>query len=597
MRSFTHRKAAGRPERRIPAPALDISEMFFAMCKNVDSPHSLALWLCYKYDHAAFVELTLDPGNYGDTRLARLNPGGSPQAFAYDLMCHEILSKYKGLRLPVKTKDTAIALFKQGESRCAEINLRLKGFRSAEMPRFEAIISIARRKISEILMEVRQAQFEFGWGPGSTYTVKGDVAWDKKILEKRISVTASALPIAQTVVGADIHWCNARGIPSEGPCSLLASEFLVVPGSRITTVPKNAKTDRTIAIEPTANIYLQKGIGAWIRRRLRVCCRINLDDQSTNQKFAARLSYATIDLKAASDSISRELVRLLLPEEWADLLDWLRSPCYKMDGAFHQYEKWSSMGNGYTFELESMIFYALSFAVQSIGSEYPHVLVYGDDILVPVQHAEPTIACLAAFGFEANTKKTHYRSLYRESCGAHFYDGVLITPVYQKEEPSDVEEVYHLANRLRHLATRLGGYHYSDKTVFGAWSTVIRSIRPTLRHSPLHFVEHSRSVCTRQGVPRNRHVEPMNDSLPGTVHLSIEDCQSLGLHVFSYGTKIKKLTFVAKKKRFDQAAGLCFSFQQQSTLDGLETVALRGRGVMRWRDARSHCNFSSNVWL
>lgn len=585
-------------QRAKPVSA-DVSITFFALCKSIDSPHSLALWLCYKYDHEAFVELTFDPGNYGDAQLAFVNKAATPQAFAYDLLCQEYLSKYKGLRLKRDLKATAISAFKLAECRMESVNRTLRGFRVAQTPRLEAIISIARRKISDILGLRADSDLQFGWGPGATFSIKKDVGWDKKILEQRISVTASALPLASAVIGADIHWCRARGIESEGACTLLPSEFDVVPGNRITTVPKNAKTDRTIAIEPTANIYLQKGIGSWIRRRLKKCCRIDLDDQSVNQKFAGRLDYATIDLKGASDSVSEQVVRLLFPEEWVSLLDVTRSPCYKMDKRWHSYQKWSSMGNGYTFELETLVFYALCYAVQSIDSDRPHVIVYGDDILVPVDHAEQSIACLEAFGFQTNLKKTHYKYLYRESCGAHFFNGILVTPVYQKEVPDHVAEIYHMANRLRHVAARLGGYHYSDTRIRSAWLSAVNPLKAASRlwHTPLCFSSYYSSTVRRSDGPRKGDVEPLNDSYPGTLHLSIEDCVTLNRPVLAYGFKTKCLLEVSKKRPFDSAAGLALVISNSSSFEGKDELSMRGRGATRQREVRCYRAFGSNAWL
>lgn len=572
-------------ERRVTPVSADIGRTFFALCKNVNTPHSLAAWLCFKYDHEAFVELTLDPMNYGDARLADFNVNATPQAFAYDLLVSEYLSKYKGLRLKRDTKEEAISAFKRAEESVAAVNRRLLGFRSAQTPRLEAIISIARRKISDILGLRSEATFSFGWGPGSTFSITGDVGWDRKILEKRISVTASALPLAQCAIGADIHWCRARGIPADAACSLLPTEFAVVACNRITTVPKNAKTDRTIAIEPTANIYLQKGVGSWIRGRLRKIARIDLDSQRLNQLFASRLDYATIDLKAASDSVSEQIVRLLLPEEWTFLLDALRSPNYQLGGTMHRYQKWSSMGNGYTFELETLLFYALSYAVQSIQGDRPHAIVYGDDILVPVNCAEQVIACLGDFGFQTNLKKTHYKSLYRESCGAHFYNRCLVTPVYQKEVPSHAGEIYHMANRLRLVASRLGGYHFSDKTIYGAWKSAVDSVRRELLYSPLSYSNHL------------EHGDVVDDSLEGGLHLSTEDCESLGVPVFTWGSKVSLLQTIPRKRAYNQAAGLCYVLQTGSSLEGADVLSLRGRNANRVRRKRCFRSFRSNVWL
>lgn len=133
-------------------------------------------------------------------------------------------------------------------------------------------------------------------------------------------------------------------------------------GNKVTTVPKNSKTDRVIAIEPLMNMYVQKGIGGAIRHSLR-SVGINLNDQTSNQRLAREGSLqgklATVDLSSASDSVSLLLVEELLPPDWVAAIKLCRSPCGVLpDGSVINYQKVSSMGNGFTFELESLIFWA-----------------------------------------------------------------------------------------------------------------------------------------------------------------------------------------------------------------------------------------------
>lgn len=587
-------------------------QTFFALSKSIDTPHSLARWLCLKYgDHNAFIGLEIDPASYGDSTSAKFGiTRRTPQCFAYDLAISEFGSKYKGLSLGIDTEQVALSAFKQAEANCALINKKLKPLMS-KSDRFEAIILMAQRKISDVLGSLSGlAHVRSGWGPGSTFSVKGDVGWDLKILEDRISVTPGALPWAQMLIGNDLHWCRSRGIPADGPCSLLSTEFQQVPGNRITTVHKNAKTDRTIAIEPTANVYLQKIAGAHIRRRLRKMFGIDLDSQRRNQIAARNLNNATIDLKAASDSISEWVVRLLLPEQWIFLLDAWRSPNYYLDDRWHSYQKWSSMGNGYTFELETLIFASLAHAVQSIGTGVPQVTVYGDDIIVPTVHAESTIEVLRYFGFETNVKKTHYKSLYRESCGVHFFDRFDVTPIYQKEIPSNVEEIYHMANRIRHLASRLGDYRFSDIVCQSGWRTVVKSL---LNSKQLNVVPFSPEPLITD--PEDPYYDP---SLSGAVQVSVEDLQTLGLPLLAYGSKHPVRRFTPKKRKADHAAGLALTLSTgapinrdlhitQDTVKRLEknpqciltdiTLDERGRGRWCTRKVRVYRSYISNAWL
>jgi hypothetical protein len=209
----------------------------------------------------------------------------------------------------------------------------------------------------------------------------------------------------------------------------------VVPGNNVITVEKNYKTYRTIAKEPCMNIYVQKGIGRVIRHRLK---RVNVDlnDQTRNQHAAREGSrdgsLATIDLSMASDTLAFELVSNLLPNDWWYALEQCRSPFGVLpSGALLKYQKFSSMGNGYTFELESLVFWAICQTVCANLDEVDNrVCVYGDDLVVPTEHFETVVERLKEAGFKPNQSKTFGSGPYRESCGKHFWKGRDITPFY-----------------------------------------------------------------------------------------------------------------------------------------------------------------------
>jgi hypothetical protein len=76
-------------------------------------------------------------------------------------------------------------------------------------------------------------------------------------------------------------------------------------GSVMFTVPKTAEIDRVACKEPEINMFLQREVGSFIRRRL-LKVGVNLNDQTVNQRLARDALHeglATIDLSAASDSI------------------------------------------------------------------------------------------------------------------------------------------------------------------------------------------------------------------------------------------------------------------------------------------------------
>lgn len=237
------------------------------------------------------------------------------------------------------------------------------------------------------------------------------------------------------------------------------------PGNVFFTVPKKTDRDRVACKEPDLNMFMQKGLGNAIRKAL-LRTGINLNDQSINRSFALRGSQdgslATLDLSSASDSVTTELVRLLLPVSWFTLLDSVRSPVTVIDGEEHSNWMFSSMGNGYTFELESLIFLALARAVSYFRGVRGIVSVYGDDIICPTETASYLTWVLGYFGFQVNTEKSFTEGPFRESCGGHYWNGVDITPFYIREPITDIEGLILLANNLRRWSAEyVGGELFS----------------------------------------------------------------------------------------------------------------------------------------
>lgn len=232
----------------------------------------------------------------------------------------------------------------------------------------------------------------------------------------------------------------------------------IVDGNQITTVSKSAVIDRTIAIEPTLNVFLQLGVDGFIRQRLKRF-GVNLDSQWKNQRMArvgsSTQDYATLDLAAASDSISLGLCKSVLPSAWYDYLVDLRSPMGSVGGETISYSKISSMGNGYTFALESLIFAAITSAVLKIDLGIRHLhndaAVYGDDIIVPTECVPHMIEGLDLCGFKLNTDKSFTEGFVRESCGADWYHGMPVRPISMTTLPTSVTGLFVDRNRLQRI--------------------------------------------------------------------------------------------------------------------------------------------------
>lgn len=383
-----------------------------------------------------------------------------PEAFRTEYLWSEIASKYdpcdrKGAEV---RREEALRLFRESEERCARFNRLLFDFghRSAPLKggfTLDAVFHTASRKIGRLLGDFcwSECDTHMGFGPGAAFSLPRRAAskWSK--FEANLDVNESAVPLALAVLAGRPAWC--RSLIEQGGC------IVSNPKNRVTTVPKNFKRDRVIAVEPLMGSYIQKGIGGVIRHRLK-SVGINLNDQRANQLGALvgslDGSLATIDLKAASDTISIGVVQQLLPPEWASAIELCRSPFGVLDsGERILYRKCSSMGNAFTFELETLIFWGICSAVLAlVGATDRRLQVFGDDIVVPSMHAEAVLAALEGCGFEQNPKKTHVDGPFRESCGKHYLSGNDVTPFYIRRPVRDAGELFLLHNNLSRWLSR-----------------------------------------------------------------------------------------------------------------------------------------------
>jgi hypothetical protein len=429
--------------RRRPAIAESISSgdrdrLIRSFLQSLDCPRALTAWLLYSHgEHRQLVELTCDPHNYQDPDYFRRSYGAT-----------KFLVKATGLKTGIDLKKVAITSAVEAEVQCLLTNRRLRWLRSgAVRSPLHSVFFRAQSKIASILGPVPSSFEDFGWSKGRTTSSSGTYLSSVVKYASRLDVTRAALPYAIRHVRDSPLW-GASVLNADGPCSVLEGAFNIVEGNVLFTVPKSAKTDRVICYEPHVNIRLQRMVGAYLQDRLLRKAGVNLRDQSINQrraKLASKTGHlATIDLRSASDTLAFELVVELLPPDWVELLDDLRSKnTLWPDGTLQENHKFSSMGNGFTFELESLIFYALASSVSD------NVSVFGDDIIVPSESFLAVKAVLEGSGFLINNQKSFHTSYFRESCGADAFSGLLCTPVYLRSLPKLREDVIKLHNQVR----------------------------------------------------------------------------------------------------------------------------------------------------
>lgn len=277
--------------------------------------------------------------------------------------------------------------------------------------------------------------FQADWAPSDDET---DANWQK--LHDRLEAEPGHLVAKQS--NDKLEECSDGVQPSStDPCDV--SVPVQIMDAALTFVAKNAKTYRAIATEPPLNGVYQLALGDYIARRL-AKFGVDLSDQSRNQRLAKEGSLtgalATLDLSSASDTVATELVYHLLPVDWALALSVGRSSAVLYKGEKIVLEKFSSMGNGFTFALESLIFWALASSC-SAGGE---VSVYGDDIIVETAAVPLLTEVLTACGFTLSPGKSFSTGPFRESCGADYYRGFDIRPYYQKDLvcPADLMKLH-----------------------------------------------------------------------------------------------------------------------------------------------------------
>ena len=277
--------------------------------------------------------------------------------------------------------------------------------------------------------------------PGSSYFASGDsVNPMDKIRNVRVAITSGA---------AHMWDCYTSKTPFSD------KEKVFVQQDFFGYVPKNFKSLRTISIGNDGNTLLQLSHGRAIRKKLKRFYDLDVQHELHKEivkESSITRSHATVDIKNASNSVCKTVVKRLLPPVWFDLLDKSRHHKTQIGNYVHDLELFSSMGNGFTFELESLLFYCIA---RAAGCHSDEVWIYGDDIIVPQERVPKVVDALSLLGFSLNQEKSFTEGLFFESCGVHVFNGCDVTPFYIKDLLHEPKDVLRIANELRLFATRL----------------------------------------------------------------------------------------------------------------------------------------------
>ncbi len=305
-------------------------------------------------------------------------------------------------------------------------------------------------------------------GPGNSVGSKGTDMYSKLFSGDLVSTNLHLNLVYERASTRDPTWYFAD------ICRATKFSHAVVRGSRLAFVPKDREKRRSICTEPGLNMFYQLGLGSYLQQLLLRWGSISLSDQPDVNRELARLgsidgSFGTIDLSSASDTISRRLIDEVLPTSIREYVTWLRSPFTRYKGNWIELHMISSMGNGYTFPLQTVLFFAMVQAAYRVNGlklsrkgrgRLPSFGVFGDDIIVRREAYDDVLRLLHLAGFTPNHDKSFNTGLFRESCGHEYYSGTMVRGVYIKSLRT-LQDRFVAINRLVEWSAMTGIRLYS----------------------------------------------------------------------------------------------------------------------------------------
>lgn len=372
------------------------------------------------------------------------NFGTVEQKVAADMLMKNVLKKFKDNIDLGKTEAAAISKFTAMNLRCGEWKYQPESYHD------EMLLGAFRRRLEHFFGSINFTWDLGGYakhgyfGPGSSVGSRG-FDFYTKAFDSPLTCTSGGIYSAYSNYVLSIPMWRAGEIVR----SCFYGDADVVTGSRLSCVPKTNAIARTICTEPSLNMFFQQGYGQEIEDRLKKLYKIDLSNQPrVNASLAKRGSLDgdlfTLDLESASDTISLRMLEFFLPKHVFVMLKGLRSPRTMLpNGEWLDLNMVSSMGNGFTFPLQTAIFTCALFACSDIAGvklrrncrgqlSSANFGVFGDDIVGPTPLYRPLKRLLALLGFLVNEEKSFSEGQFRESCGSDYYNGQNVRSVYIK---------------------------------------------------------------------------------------------------------------------------------------------------------------------
>lgn len=294
------------------------------------------------------------------------------------------------------------------------------------------------------------------------------------------------------------------------------SPFHPVPSLRLTTVPKSYKALRVIMPDTLAGSFYSSGLGEMISSRLRRC-GLNINTlQRRHRRLAMKSSrvwgwrsdsvscrhrLATVDLSSASDSITTQLLSMILPRKWFHAVIRGRVSNFSYDGSTYKLVSACTMGLGHTFPLETLVFYVLTRGVAEwYGQKAARsISVYGDDIIVPTEVllGSGTYPSLLSIFRHIHLLINESKSFwgwcnFRESCGGDFYRGHDVRPASPEMQSTQLPALTYVTFLYKIANSLLAHWHPLEIGTTLAWIvTEIWMISGCVLAVPPSYPDHS----------------------------------------------------------------------------------------------------------
>lgn len=511
MQSHKRHRVAGRQSRKTHRPRnrrKATSQSLHPMDSRLSQTSLTAiLSSLLDVDTTAKDSFGLSPGTYCKLGIPT---GGTPSEFGSQWLARRFLKKCDGLRSmngePVVLPKESNALQAEVDAwkACCLTNHKLRT--PGTDPELDATLFGVARVLSRLIGSSRPTNDHQGFGPGRNDVCHGKHVGRLHKYSARLTSTPENVPRLRSVLASSPLWERAIrtatrqwrvnpyrvGPPTpENPFwGYYPLQIDHVPGNVMLLVTKDETTRRVIRYEPSGNLVVQRIWGRFFSHILQRRCGIELEDSQPIHKFLAlRASqthlYSTVDLRSASAHIATNLCRDVLPDDVFHSLDSCRShrtlwhECLEFD----EDTGFCSMGNGFTFEFQTLLYYAVAqFVLENSddvsGPVSSTARVFGDDVIIATADTPAFIMAISRLGFVVNTTKTFTEPHgFRESCGCDAYCGVDVTPPYLRKWPYKAHELIPFVNRLHSWITKMSAQgHVADSRIVAAHAELVSLI-------------------------------------------------------------------------------------------------------------------------